>query len=121
MSMKFVIQIIVSALAVLISSYLLPGVEIDSATTALLVAAVLSFLNTILKPIMVLLTIPITIISLGLFLFVINAFIILITAKLVDGFSVNGFWYAFLFSLILSFITSILNGIQAKSSNRENE
>lgn len=117
--MNFIIQLIVSALAVLISSYILPGVEVDNIVTALLVAAVLAFLNTVIKPIMVLLTIPVTILSFGLFLLVINAFIIILTDKLIDGFQVRGFWWALLFSLVLSFVTSVLNGLQVRSETNE--
>ncbi len=112
--MKFLIRLIISTLAVLISTYFLsPHISIDnnSFITALVVAAVLAFLNTIIKPIMVILTIPITILSFGLFLLVINAFMILLAAKIVHGFHVNGFWWALLFSFILSITTSILESI----------
>lgn len=121
--MKFIIQIIISTLAVLITSYLLPGVHIanNSFLTALIVAVVLSFMNNVVKPIMIVLTIPVTIVSLGLFLLVINAFIILFTAKLVEGFTVDSFWWALLFSLILSLVTSILNSVQKKDNDAANK
>ena len=114
--MRFIIKLIISTLAVLISSYLLRGVSIDNNNffTALLVAAVLSFLNTVVKPIMIILTIPVTIFSFGLFLLVINALMILLASRIVDGFHVNGFWWALLFSFILSFVTSILEGIKGR-------
>lgn len=80
-------------------------------TDAILVAVVLAFLNQIVKPILTILTIPITIVTLGFFLLAINAFIILFAEKLVPGFHVKGFWYALLFSLILSVITGILNSL----------
>jgi putative membrane protein len=117
--MKFLIQLVISTLAVLIASYILPGVSIDdnSFFTALMVAAVLAFLNAVLKPIMIILTIPVTIISLGLFLLVINALIILLAAKLVDGFHVDGFWWALLFSLILSITTSILESVEKRDEH----
>lgn len=117
--MKFLIQLIISTLAVLIASYLLPGVTIDgnSFYTALVVAAVLAFLNAIIKPILVILTIPITVLTLGLFLLVINALMIMLAAKIVDGFHVDGFWWALLFSLILSLTTSILEGIKKRDEN----
>jgi putative membrane protein len=117
--MKFLIHLIVSSLAVLISSYLLPGVHVDGVLTAILVAVVLSFLNSIVKPLMVILTIPFTVISFGLFLLVINAFIILIASRLVDGFKVSGFWWALLFSLVLSFVTSLLNNLQLNIKSNE--
>lgn len=117
--MDFIIKIIISTLAVLISSFLLPGVRIEDNNffTALLVAVVLAFLNAVVKPIMVVLTIPITIVSLGLFLIVINACIILLASKLVTGFHVDGFWWALLFSLILSMVTSILESLKQKDQN----
>lgn len=114
--MKFIIQLIISTLAVLISSYILKGVHIEgnSFFTALTVAAVLAFLNAVVKPIMVILTIPITVVTLGFFLLVINALMILLTARLVPGFHVDGFWWALLFSLILSIVTSMLEGVKKR-------
>lgn len=88
---------------------LLPGVQLDDYVSALLVAVVLAFLNAIVKPILTILTIPITVVTLGLFLLVINAVIIIFAEKLVAGFHVTGFFWALVFSLILSLFTSILN------------
>ena len=84
--MEFLARLITSALAVIVTSYLLPGVHVDGAITAIIVAAVLAFLNAIVKPILVLLTIPITVVTLGLFLLVINALMILAAQKIVPGF-----------------------------------
>lgn len=106
--MNFFIRLLISALVAFGLSYLLPGVHIDSFVTALILALVLAVLNMLLKPIMVILTLPITIITFGLFLLVINAAIILLASKLVDGFKVDGFWWALLFSILLSVATSIL-------------
>lgn len=97
-----------SALAVVILSKVLPHVFVDSYTTAIIVAVVLSLLNFIVKPILVLLTLPVTILTLGLFLLVINAVIILLADNLIDGFTVDGILWAILFSLLLSFLQSIL-------------
>ena len=109
--MNFLAQLIVSALAVIITSLILPGVHIDSPLTGVVVAAVLAVLNAIVKPILVILTIPITVVTLGLFLLVINAGIILLVSHLVDGFNVEGFWTALFFSIILSLVTSVFNGL----------
>jgi putative membrane protein len=106
--MNFLIRIIISALVAFGLSYILKGVHIDGFITALIVALVLAVLNALVKPILILLTLPITIITLGLFLFVINALIILLCDKLIDGFSVDGFWWALLFSILLSIVSSIL-------------
>jgi putative membrane protein len=99
----------------------LPGVKVDNYFSALLVAVVLAFLNTFLKPVLTILTIPITLFTLGFFLLVINAVIILIAGRLVNGFQVNGFWWAVLFSLILSICTGMLNMIFGTSVDRSDE
>ncbi len=114
--MNFIINILVTAVAVLIAANLLPGVKVDAFTTSLLVALVLAFMNSIVKPILTILTIPITLFTMGFFLLVINAGIILMTDKLVDGFEVSGFWWALLFSFILSITTSILNMLLGNSN-----
>ncbi len=119
--MKFIIKIVISAFAVLATSSILKGVHIDNFLTALIVAIILSFLNAIVKPILILFTIPITIFSFGLFLVVINAAMILLTDKLVDGFSVDGFWWALLFSIILSLVTWVLTKIGGGPENIQNE
>ncbi|NAS13914.1 phage holin family protein [Poritiphilus flavus] len=106
--MKFILRILLSALAVVILAKVLPGAGVDSYTTAIIVALVLSLLNFIVKPILIILTLPVTIITFGLFLLVINAIIILLADRLIDGFYVNSIWWALLFSLLLSFLQSIL-------------
>lgn len=106
--MKFILRLLLSALAVVILSKVLPNVEVDSYMTAIIVAVALSLLNFIVRPILVILTLPVTIVTFGLFLLVINAAIILLANKIIDGFTVNGFWWALLFSLLLSFLQSIL-------------
>lgn len=118
--MQFIIQIVISTLAVLISAFLLSGVQIaeNSFFTAVIVAAVLAFLNSVVKPIMLILTIPITVMTLGFFLLVINAFMIQLAASLVNGFYVRGFWSALLFSFILSIVTSILERIKRKDEGK---
>ncbi len=88
-------------------AHFLPGVEVTGFVAALIVAIVLGLLNFIVKPMLVVLTIPITIMTLGLFLFVINACIIMLADNFIDGFGVNGFWIALLFSILLSIFQSI--------------
>src|ERR1043165_6036613 len=105
--MSFLTQLVVSALAVIVTSFILPGVHLEGVLTAILVAAVLAFMNAIVKPILVFLTIPITLVTLGFFLLVINAVIILITSSIVPGFKVDNFWWALLFSLLLSLINGL--------------
>jgi putative membrane protein len=106
--MNIVLRIIISAVVAFGLSYILSGVHIQSFVTALVLAVVLGLLNILVKPILIILTLPITLFTFGLFLFVINALIILLAAKFVNGFRVDGFWWALLFSLLLSVLTSIL-------------
>jgi putative membrane protein len=105
------LNLIVSAIAVLISAYILPGVKVDGFLTAIVVAVILGAVNMFIKPIFVLLTLPLTILSLGLFYFVINALMILLVSSLVPGFKVSGFLYALLFSLVLSIVSSFLHSL----------
>ena len=119
--MEFLGRLIVSALAIIVTSYIFSkfnlGVHIDGALTAVLVAAVLSLLNAVVKPLLVILTIPITFITLGFFLLVINGILIYITSKLLTPrFEVDGFWVAFFFSLVLSVVNSIFNSLNTKKS-----
>jgi putative membrane protein len=109
--MKLLLHLLVSTIAVFASAYILPGVSVDSLTAAFVVAIVLGIINMLLKPILVILTLPITIITLGLFYLVINAFLILLVAAIVPGFHVNGFWWALLYSLVLSLVGSVLHSL----------
>lgn len=108
--MNFITRLLISTVAVIVSAYVLPGVGVNSFLTAVWVAIILSVLNVLVKPILVILTIPFTIMTLGLFLLVINAIIILLASSLIDGFTVDGFWYALLFSIVMSLINSLLVG-----------
>jgi putative membrane protein len=106
--MKIVVKILLSALAVLGLSYLLGGVTVTSFKSAVYVAIVLGLLRAIVRPILVVLTLPITVLTLGLFLFVINAIIIFMASNIIDGFTVNGIFTAIIFSLLLSISQSFL-------------
>ena len=106
--MNFIIRLIITGAVAFGLTSFLPGIHIDNFWTAIVLALVLAILNSIIKPVLVLLTLPITILTFGLFLFVINAVIILIASNFIHGFTVDGFWWALLFSLLLSTISSIL-------------
>ena len=106
---NLILRIVFSTIAVLGAAYLLPGVSVDGFGTALVVAIVLGLLNAFVRPILTLLSLPITILTLGLFLLVINVVIIKIADALIDGFAVDGWLYALLFGLLVSVITSVLN------------
>ena len=109
--MKLIIRILLTAVAVIVIGEFLPGITVANFWTAVIVAVVLAILNLIVKPILVILTLPVTILTLGLFLLVINAIIILLAGAFVDGFGVDGFWIALIFSLLLSIFQSILFSI----------
>ncbi|MBE0423564.1 MAG: phage holin family protein [Lutibacter sp.] len=106
--MNLILKIVLTAVAVLVIAHFLPGVSVVNFTNAVIVAVVLALLRVTIKPLLIILTLPVTIVTLGLFLLVINALIILLADNLIDGFHVTGFWIALLFSLILSVFESIL-------------
>jgi putative membrane protein len=107
--MQFIISILVSSICVFLASKFVPGIKVDSFGSAIVVAIVLGLLNSTLKPLLTILTIPITILTLGLFLIVINVLMVYLTDALVSGFHVSGFLAAFIFSLVVSVFTYIAN------------
>ena len=115
--MNGVIQFLLTGLAVLLTAYLLPGVHVDHYGHALLVALVLAIANVLLRPLLILFTIPLTIATLGLFLLVINAVIIIVVDYFVPGFRVDGFWWALAFSLILSILNSMFTDMTKEKDN----
>lgn len=116
--MNLLFRVLITAVSAIIGAYILPGVVIPDFSTALIFAFVLALLNGILKPLLIVLTIPITVFTFGLFLLVINSAMIMLTAYFVSGFTVDGFWWALLFSIILSIISSLL-GIEQTRYRRE--
>ena len=100
--MKLILTWLLAACALLVVAYLYPGVQVQSFTSALIAAAVVGLFNALLRPVLVVLTLPVTVITLGLFLFVINALLFWAAASVLDGFHVNGFGAALLGSLIYS-------------------
>jgi len=119
--MQFLSKIFLSTIAVGATSWLLPGVRVQDFLAAFFVALSLAFLNAIVKPLLIILTIPFTIVTFGLFLLVINAFIIYLADKLVSGFEVDGFGWALFFSIILSIVTSILSGFDKNEKKRRRD
>ena len=107
--MKFLVNIIISAIAVFITAYVLPGVTLEqNIVTILLVAILLGVANAVIKPILHVLTFPITMVTFGLFALVINAAMVMLVDYFVDGFSVESFWWALGFSIVLSIVSSVL-------------
>ena len=125
--MNLLVRLIIATLAVLITDLLLPGVRLgDMGTTnglitALLVAAVLGLLNSIVRPILIFLTLPVTLVTLGLFILVINAAMVLLADRLIDGFTVNGFWWALAFSVVQWLVQGFLNTLDGGKSRRSRE
>lgn len=116
--MKFFLKILVTSLAVLITAYLM-HVKLDGYLNAIIVALVLSLLNTFVKPVLIYLTIPATVLTFGLFLLAINAFMIMLTSRLIDGFDIGGFWRALQFSIILSLVTWFLEWINNQTETKK--
>ena len=113
--MRWIINLLITAAVVYVLSILLkPHVAINSFTTAIIFALVLAVLNAIVKPLLIILTLPLTIITLGLFLLVINVLIILLADKFVSGIKIDGFWWAFIFGILLSAISTILQKLEKR-------
>ena len=110
--MKILIHWFIAALAILISAYILPGVHVTGLLAALVLAVVLGAINAFLRPLLVILTLPISIVTLGLFALVINGLLIVLASYIVPGFAVDGFGWAFLFGIVLAIVSSILHGFE---------
>ncbi|MBO6212265.1 putative membrane protein [Algoriella xinjiangensis] len=110
--MSFIINLLVSALVVFGLANILPGVSIKGYGSAIIVALVIGLLNAVVKPVLSFISIPVTILTLGLFSFVITAIIILLASAIMgDSFHVDGFWYALIFGVVLAIVNSIIGGM----------
>ncbi len=107
--MNILARIIVTAFALLLVAHFLPGITVTGIFPALIAAVILGLMNALVRPILVILTLPITIITLGLFIFVINGFLFWFVASFIDGFAVSGFWIALLGSVLVSIVSSLVN------------
>lgn len=110
--MRMLLNWLVATLAIIITAYLVPGVALSGLWPALIAALVLGLVNAVLRPILIILTLPINIFTLGLFTLVINALLIMLTSSLVPGFHVNGFWWALVFGIVLFFVNMALSGLK---------
>ncbi len=109
--LQVLLTLIVSAIAVFVTGHILPGVHLDSFGTALVVAVVLAIVNTLIRPLIFILTLPINILTLGLFTFVIIGCLVLLVSSIVPGFKVDGFWWALAFALVLAIINGFLSSL----------
>jgi putative membrane protein len=107
--MELILVWILNAVALLIVAYILPGITVASFGSALIAALVLGLLNTLVKPVLILLTLPITIVTLGLFLLVLNALVFWLAGSILKGFQVNGFWWAILGAFVYSVVSGLLS------------
>jgi len=117
--MRFLVRLVLNGLAIIIAAWLLPGIHITSSLSALLAGVILGFVNAIVRPVLFFLTLPLTLLTLGLFIFVLNAICFALTAWLVPGFSVDGFFSALVGALLVSVVSWILNGLVVGRRERD--
>ena len=118
-TMKLLIKWLIAVIAILITGYIIPGIVVASFWTAVWLAVFLAIINVVLKPILIILTLPINILTLGLFTLVINAILVLLASWAIHGFQVSGFWIAMLFSVVLSIVSYLLSklfGVKKKNT-----
>ncbi len=114
MEKSIFISWLIYTISIILTAFILPGVKISGIFAAILTAIALGLVNTFLKPLLIIFTLPINVLTLGLFTFVINALLILLVAIIIPGFKVNNFWWALLFGVILSLVVSLLESIFSK-------
>ncbi|HBL23500.1 MAG TPA: hypothetical protein DDZ40_05220 [Deltaproteobacteria bacterium] len=115
--MRLLLKWLIMAASIIIAAYFIPGVRVGSFLSALWVALFLGIVNILIRPILILITLPINILTLGLFTFVINAALILLASSVIKGFEVAGFWWALLYSIVLSVVNSLLNLVLPKKDS----
>jgi len=116
--MGFLLQWVVSGLAIIITAYLLPGVAVDGFMAALVTALILGLINAVIRPILLLLTLPLNVLTLGLFTLIINALLVMLAAAIVPGFAVQGFWWALLFGIVLAIVNAALSPLWKSQASR---
>ena len=109
--MRWLARLFLNGIAIIVATYLIPGLQVDGPVSALIAGAILGIVNVLLRPVLFVLTLPFTLITLGLFIFVINALCLALTAWLVPGFTITGFWSAFFGALLVTIVSWILNGV----------
>ena len=117
--MRFLARLVLNGLAIIIAAWLLPGIHLTSPSAALLAGVILGFVNAIVRPVLFFLTLPLTLLTLGLFIFVLNAICFALTAWLVPGFSIDGFFSALFGALLVSVVSWILSGLVVGRSERD--
>ncbi len=116
--MRFLLRVVLNAAALLVAAWLVPGVQITGLGAAIVAGLLLGVVNALVRPILLLLTLPFTLLTLGLFIFVVNAICFALTAALVPGFRISGFFAALVGSIVVSIVSWILNSLAADDRNR---
>lgn len=116
--MRLLVNLLINTIAVFVAGYILPGVHLDSLVTAFIVSIVLGVINAFIKPVLLLLTLPINVLTLGLFTLVINALLVLLTTNFVPGFTVDNFWWALGFSIVVSLVSAFLSLMASPATAR---
>ena len=109
--MRFLIRLVLNGIAIIVAAYFVPGLTLSGPGAALVAGAILGFVNAIVRPVLFLLTLPVTLLTLGLFIFVLNAACLGLTAAVVPGFDIESFWGALFGALIVTIVSWILNGL----------
>jgi putative membrane protein len=109
--MRFLARLVLNGVAIVLAAFVLPGLHVSGVLAALAAGAILGFVNAIVRPVLFFMTLPLTLVTLGLFIFVLNALCLGLTAALVPGFDIDGFWWAVIGALLVSAVSWILNGI----------
>jgi putative membrane protein len=116
--MRFLLRLLLNGIAIIVAAWFIPGVHLAGIVPALIAGALLGFVNALVRPILLLLTLPFTLITLGLFIFVVNAICFALTAALVPGFEINGFLSAFFGAILVSLVSWVLNALLGDDTER---
>ena len=118
--MRFLLRTLLNGIAIVVAAWFIPGVQLAGIVPALIAGVLLGFVNALIRPILLLLTLPFTLLTLGLFIFVVNAICFALTAALVPGFEISGFFAAFFGAIVVSLVSWVLNAILADETERRN-
>ena len=118
--MRFLLRTLLNGIAIVVAAWFIPGVQLAGIVPALIAGVLLGFVNALIRPILLLLTLPFTLLTLGLFIFVVNAICFALTAALVPGFDISGFFAAFFGAIVVSLVSWVLNAILADETERRN-
>jgi putative membrane protein len=117
--MRFLARVVLNGIAILVAAWMLPGLHLSGPWAALGAGAVLGLVNALVRPVLFILTLPLTLVTLGLFIFVVNALCLGLTAWVIPGFRIDGFWWAVLGALLVSVVSWILSGLLLAPAERE--